>query len=1362
MASTIYVRIENTLHKKVIRCLWNIDAQYGIPHRHSDALKALQDHQILYATHFFACWLDGAKTMIGIRIPIDHQLAHLQFHAYLEQTHLSVVDVSMQPSFYRGLRVEQQQPDEIEIAAAITLRPALGSGGLPLYEVERLKPMPARLALQEERAEIVRTRTRLGRAYLEYALQKAEEESFSIPYARWERIPRESKVKLTFQKREAVKQQARKIQECQQKEATVAITEGNADERQRTICAGKIGSFDPANALLTLIIEKNGMPISLEELERICEKMPKQGNLTYSTLGDLQTQKKALERLERDEVHMADLDLLLYGDNADLSPQPLQGPEFQLLPPEAYLNQHINEKQRTAVTQALATPDFFFLQGPPGTGKTTFIAEMCYQLAKVGYKVLVSSQANLAVDNALSRLESNPAILAIRLGQEERISATDSDFVGDRAVHRWMRSIAGHSKERLESLRQAARLRRLFVDEWETIAHQSSCIVRSQESSRRLAALQQRIRELEKQAAELASGIQVLEQGEGLMGVLKREIAEDGAVGNRQDFWHRLLAFNLWTDMPPCSDKQSGPWAFAERLQRQLADLRALKSACDNELREAQSTYCTIYYRTQQQREVAKDAHEARSIVQTEEQRQQQLHTILSSLRINEHIGETRYESFAYTDLARRIERAQKLVDERVGTALTQVPQRLGLENAIHSWASMEAQCYPREAEMALQEMESEVARLRFEVANRPSYLRAFFSSEGRLSAATSMITEMIRFLLEIAHNFGSYKEYPIANRIWHEYWDAWQRIPQRIEAARHAYAEKEQTATALQQACNTLTQQATPRIQAMEALLASGLTPLEVDLYTTSSQDNPFLAACEKLRYLSARLQTHIQAVERQKTSFASETLEQVRLWIGRQHGHLIAQQARQRRQIQSSQDNMIALRTLLQEQEEEVQHARFDLHRRWRDCARSMRSALHTEEKISFSLYLSGRRQSSDGSIALAAHGDLKNLDAIIRILEDWIETVGENKQGGNGGISPDIWNLFLQSVNVVGATCAHSGTAGFLRNFSEFDVVIVDEVSKATPTELLIPCLLAKKVILVGDHKQLPPVLEEEAMKYIKHIADQASSAPEESKIIEEEITRHLFSSVFKDRFEYLSRQEERLHRTIMLTEQYRMHSDIMDTINQFYNGALQLGDISIDRKRQHGLQIPLWLTEEEQHVVWIDLPKEWKHAQVGKGRENRQEGRLVIQLLHDIFGCWQQIPQDTENLSIGVISMYRKQAERIRKDILHEGQRVLIRAQQEGRLAIGTVDEFQGMEKDIILLSLVVNEPNVKLSNFLCMAERINVAMSRARRLLVIVGSTHNYAEVKSDASEIYRNVLQTVRCRGRYIKADNTWLKRGKP
>lgn len=46
MASTIYVRIENTLHKKVIRCLWNIDAQYGIPHRHSDALKALQDHQI--------------------------------------------------------------------------------------------------------------------------------------------------------------------------------------------------------------------------------------------------------------------------------------------------------------------------------------------------------------------------------------------------------------------------------------------------------------------------------------------------------------------------------------------------------------------------------------------------------------------------------------------------------------------------------------------------------------------------------------------------------------------------------------------------------------------------------------------------------------------------------------------------------------------------------------------------------------------------------------------------------------------------------------------------------------------------------------------------------------------------------------------------------------------------------------------------------------------------------------------------------------------------------------------------------------------------------------------------------------------
>jgi superfamily I DNA and/or RNA helicase len=127
---------------------------------------------------------------------------------------------------------------------------------------------------------------------------------------------------------------------------------------------------------------------------------------------------------------------------------------------------------------------------------------------------------------------------------------------------------------------------------------------------------------------------------------------------------------------------------------------------------------------------------------------------------------------------------------------------------------------------------------------------------------------------------------------------------------------------------------------------------------------------------------------------------------------------------------------------------------------------------------------------------------------------------------------------------------------------------------------------------------------------------------------------------------------------------------------------------------------------------------------------------------------------------VISVYRGQAELIREYTLQARNRISVQAESERALSIGTVDEFQGMEKDIIILSLVVNEPDAQLSGFLRTAERINVAMSRARRLLIIVGSTHNYTEVKSAASGMYGKVLAVARKRGHYVRADDSWLSEG--
>ena len=126
-----------------------------------------------------------------------------------------------------------------------------------------------------------------------------------------------------------------------------------------------------------------------------------------------------------------------------------------------------------------------------------------------------------------------------------------------------------------------------------------------------------------------------------------------------------------------------------------------------------------------------------------------------------------------------------------------------------------------------------------------------------------------------------------------------------------------------------------------------------------------------------------------------------------------------------------------------------------------------------------------------------------------------------------------------------------------YNDFDVVIIDEVSKATPPELLIPLMKARKAILVGDHRQLPPMFKEHEDSY-KELTENQDSIPEE---IRDLLTQENFrkfkkmvtSSLFKDYFE---QADESIKHSLLV--QYRMHSDIMDIINRFYEQHLSCGN------------------------------------------------------------------------------------------------------------------------------------------------------------------------------------------------------------
>jgi len=336
---------------------------------------------------------------------------------------------------------------------------------------------------------------------------------------------------------------------------------------------------------------------------------------------------------------------------------------------------------------------------------------------------------------------------------------------------------------------------------------------------------------------------------------------------------------------------------------------------------------------------------------------------------------------------------------------------------------------------------------------------------------------------------------------------------------------------------------------------------------------------------------------------------------------------------------------------------------------------------------------------------------------IVEDWTKELEQP----NIIVNEALVGLFKRNANIVGSTCLYAGSRE-LKEFGVFDCVIVDEVSKATPIELLVPCLHGKKVVLVGDHKQLAPIVSASELCY--------SEAAEQLGIASNEIKSALEASFFEERYG-LARESGRAH---MLRMQYRMHSQIMNAINQFYEFDLKLGFEKMDEERQHGISCKKWLAPES-HVVWISTPrsKEWRSEKTGKSRRNDKEAHLVLSVFDQVMPF-----AIDANLSVGITSVYGAQVRAIQRMI--DQQRIPLESRIKMSLRVNSVDQFQGMEKDIMIVSLVLSDPKQRaLTEFLRNPQRINVAFSRSRRLLIIVGSGSTFTLGQDKICRAYERV-----------------------
>ncbi|NRT58066.1 AAA domain-containing protein [Sphaerotilus uruguayifluvii] len=324
-----------------------------------------------------------------------------------------------------------------------------------------------------------------------------------------------------------------------------------------------------------------------------------------------------------------------------------------------------------------------------------------------------------------------------------------------------------------------------------------------------------------------------------------------------------------------------------------------------------------------------------------------------------------------------------------------------------------------------------------------------------------------------------------------------------------------------------------------------------------------------------------------------------------------------------------------------------------------------------------------------------------------------------------------------NVVALTCNENPRTLEEAGHTTFDVALIDEVSKATPLEMLMPMMRARRSVLVGDHRQLPPLFQEgqEAVDFQTAADEAADGGTDQASALTPDnlrrFERMVTASLFKAHFEQADASlRERL------TMQFRMHPQIMALVNRFYENQLVCGLSDPDTQRAHGLTIPAadgeTLIQPDEHVLWIDtscgtdgLPAREDLDAGGRPlRTNLLEAQLIAQLLLRLDRAAVEAGHDARRrLTVGIVSFYAAQLRCIRQQINTVRPPA---GWQAIEVDINTVIRYQGQERDVVLVSLVRNDgrgPEVRRSRRANVAryEFINVAMSRARSLLLVLGA-----------------------------------------
>jgi len=286
----------------------------------------------------------------------------------------------------------------------------------------------------------------------------------------------------------------------------------------------------------------------------------------------------------------------------------------------------------------------------------------------------------------------------------------------------------------------------------------------------------------------------------------------------------------------------------------------------------------------------------------------------------------------------------------------------------------------------------------------------------------------------------------------------------------------------------------------------------------------------------------------------------------------------------------------------------------------------------------------------------------------------------------------------------SCTLIGSAYHILEHRRFSTLFIDEAAQGLQAACWAAILKADRVVLSGDHMQLPPTIK----------------CPEAAH---GGLDRTLMQIVAQTKKQCVT----------LLTTQYRMNNDIMAFPSQwFYHGLLKAAPQVAAR-----LVSPI-----DTALTWIDTSQclFGERQSRSLSRSNAEEARLLIHVLRDYVEMVGPTRLQNDRTDFGIISPYRAQVRLIRRLLKWQKYFRTLRSQ----ISVGTVDGFQGQERDVIVISMVRDNDQGSIG-FLNDLRRMNVAITRAKMKLIIVGNAETLSRHR-----FYAQLIEHFRTHGDFV------------